>query len=821
MKWVLRAQEKGGKIIHVDPRFTRTSTKADIYAPLRSGSDIAFLGGMIKYILDKDLIFKDYVLHYTNASFIVSEKYEFKDGLFSGYNPEKRSYDRASWTLEKDEKGIPKRDMTLQHPHCVYQLLKKHYARYDLDTVSSITGTSKNDLIKVYDTFAATGKPDKVGTILYSMGWTQHTIGSQIIRTGSMIQLLLGNIGMAGGGINALRGESNVQGSTDMALLFHIIPGYLPAPNASHDSLGKYNEVFTPKTSDPMSVNWWSNRPKYIASLLKSFYGESATKDNDLGYAWLPKVDVGQNASWMYLFDEMFNGKFSGFICLGMNPACSSPNADKTRKALTKLDWMVDIDIFENETSSFWKGPGMNPKNIKTEVFLLPAASSVEKEGSVTDSGRVMQWRYKVQEPIGETRPDGQIINDIFIKVKELYSKEGGAFPGPILKLKWDYTKDGKLDAHAVAKEVNGYFLEDIAEHPVDKKAYKKGTLVPNFVFLLADGRTSCGNWILSGSYSEAGNLMTRRDKSDPTGLGLFPRWAWAWPLNRRIIYNRASVDLNGNPWDPKRAVIKWDGSKWVGDVPDNAVPPMALPNGKYPFIMKPDGVASLFGPGMVDGPFPEHYEPLECPIEKNPLSSQRINPATPILKGELDKYTTCDPKFPFVATTYRVTEHWQTGVMTRYQPWLLETEPQMFCELSVELAKLRGIKNGDRVTVVSPRGKVWAKAIVTNRIKPLTIAGQTVHTVGLPWHYGWLVPVDGGDSANILTPSIGDANTMIPEFKAFLVNVAKEERPKVEKKAEPKPEAKAEAKPAPKPETKPEKKPEPKVEPKAEPKKK
>jgi len=786
MKWVLRAKEKGGTIIHVDPRFTRTSAKADIYAPLRSGTDVALLGGMIKYLLEKDMIFKDYVLHYTNAAFIVNEKYDFKDGLFSGYNSEKRVYDKSSWVFEKDEKGIPKRDTTLQHPRCVYQLLKKHYARYDLDTVSSITGTPKADLIKVYEAYAATGKPDKVGTILYSMGWTQHTIGSQIIRTGSIVQLLLGNVGMAGGGVNAMRGESNVQGVTDM-YLFHILPGYLPSPNASHDSVAKYNEVFTPKTADPMSVNWWANRPKYIASLLKSFFGENATKENDFGYGWLPKLDVGQNASWLYLFDDMFNGKISGFICLGMNPACSSPNADKARKALEKLDWLVDIDLFENETSSFWKGPGMDPKKIKTEVFLLPAASSVEKEGSITNSGRVLQWRYKAQEPIGDTKPDGQIVHELYVRVRDLYAKEGGILPDPILKLKWDYAKEGKVDFHTVAKEVNGYFLEDIAEHPVDKKAYKKGTLVPTFVYLLADGRTSCGNWIYSGSYTEAGNMTARRDKSDPTGVGLFSKWGWSWPVNRRIIYNRASVDLDGNPWDPKRAVIKWDGTKWVGDVPDGPAPPMGLTGGKYPFIMKPDGVASIFGPGLADGPFPEHYEPLECPIEKNPLSSQRVNPATPIFKGELDKFTTCDPKFPFVATTYRLAEHWQTGLMTRYQPWLVEAEPQMFVELSVELAKLRGIKSGDRVTIASPRGKMWAVAMVTNRIKPFNVAGQTVHLVGMTWHYGWLVPKDGGDSSNILTPSIGDANTLIPEYKVFLVNVMKEERPKVEKKPEPK----------------------------------
>jgi len=789
MKWVLRAKDRGAKIIHVDPRFTRTSAKADIYAPLRSGTDIVFIGGIIKYILDNDLIQKDYVVNYTNASFIVGEKYDFKDGLFSGYNPEKRSYDKSFWAIEKDEKGIPKKDTTLQHERCVYQLLKKHYSRYDLDTVSNITGTPKEDLIKVYEAYTTTGKPDKVGTMLYAMGWTQHTVGTQNIRAASLVQMLLGNMGMAGGGVNALRGESNVQGITDHALLFHIIPGYNPSFRASDVSLAKYNEKNTPKTAEPMSVNWWGNRPKYIASFLKSVYGDSGTKDNEFGYQWLPKLDDGQNASWLFMFDEMYKGKFSGFICMGMNPACSSPNAHHAREALSKLDWMVDIDIFENETSSFWKKEsGMDPKKIKTEVFLLPAAMYVEKEGSISDSARTAQWRNKAVEPAGESKADGQIVHELYMKIKSLYGKEKGASPDPILKLKWDYAPDGKINTHLVAKEINGYFLEDIAEHPVDKKAYKKGTLVPSFVFLLADGRTSCGNWIYSASYTEAGNMMARRDKTSVASANIFPKWGFAWPVNRRILYSRASVDPQGNPLDPRRAVIKWevgaDGKgKWVGDVPDGPAPPMGVEGGKLPFIMKPDGVASIFGPGLSDGPLPEHYEPLECPLEKNPLSSQRINPTTALFKDYA--HTTCDPRFPFVATTYRVTEHWQTGLMTRYQSYLVETEPQMFVEISEELSALRGIKNGESVMVTSPRGKIEAVAIVTKRWKPFKVAGQTIHEIGLPWCYGWLIPKDGGESANLLTPTIGDANTAIPEYKVFLANVEKLPAKKPAKPAE------------------------------------
>jgi formate dehydrogenase major subunit len=436
---------------------------------------------------------------------------------------------------------------------------------------------------------------------------------------------------------------------------------------------------------------------------------------------------------------------------------------------------MVNVNLFDSETGSFWKGPGMNPKKIKTEVFQLPCAAFMEKEGSISNSGRWMQWRYKAANAPGEAKPDGDIMYDLFKKVRALYEKDKGAFPDPILGLKWDYETNGHFDIHKVAKDINGYFLEDIAEHPVDKKAYKKGTLVPSFVFLLDDGRTSSGNWLYCASYTEAGNMAARRKKTDPTGLGLYPEWSWTWPVNRRIIYNRASVDLEGNPRDPKRPLLKWDaaGKKWVGDIPDGPAPPMG-DKGVFPFIMKPDGVASLFGPGLKDGPFPEHYEPLECPIEKNPMSSQMNNPVVKLFKEGMDKFASCDPKYPLVCSTYRVTEHWQTGVLTRWLPWLIEAEPQMFCELSEELGKLKGIKNGERVMVSTHRGQVEGVAIVTSRLKPFKIAGQEIHQIGLPYHYGWLHPKDGGDSANLLTPTVGDPNTMIPESKAFMANVTK-----------------------------------------------
>jgi formate dehydrogenase major subunit len=801
MKWVMRSKERGAKLIVVDPRFTQTASKADVYAPMRSGTDIAFLGGMIKYIIDNNLAFREYVVNYTNAPFLVNADFKGAgelNGLFSGYDEKTRKYDKKTWSFQLDENGVPKKDVALQDPQCVYQLLKKHYSRYTLDKVSSITGTPKEKLEEVYKLYASTGKPNRAGTELYAMGWTQHTVGTQNIRAMCIIQLLLGNMGIAGGGINALRGESNVQGSTDQGLLFHILPGYLPVPTASLESLPAYIEKYTPKTKESKSVNWWSNRGKYATSYLKAIYGNKATKENDFGYGWLPKLDEGMNASWLMLFDKMLKGQFEGFFAWGQNPACSGANSNKTRQALAKLKWMVNVNLFDNETGSFWKGPGVNPKDIQTEVFLLPACSSVEKEGSLSNSGRWAQWRYKAIEPIGESWPDGEIMNELYFRVKTLYQKQSGRFPEPIVNLTWNYgEKDAsgkvkEVNIHNVAKEINGYYLEDVYDktQTPPKLLGKKGDLCASFVHLQADGSTSCGCWIYSQSYTQKEgkiiNMMARRGKKDPTGLGMYPEWAWAWPVNRRIIYNRASVDPQGKPWDAKRIVVKWDPVKedpaskkpgtWVGDVPDGPAPPMATEKGKLPFIMMATGVGALFGPGMAEGPFPEHYEALECPLEENMMSKQRINPTIKLFTEKEDAFFSCDMRYPYVATTYRVSEHWQTGVMTRHVDWQLEMQPQMFVEMSQELAREKSIGNGDKVIVKSGRGEVWAIAMVTDRFKPFKVGGSTVHQVGIPWHFGWQFPEDGsgGDSANLLTPNIGDANTMIPESKAFMVNVVK-----------------------------------------------
>ncbi|OIQ50794.1 Formate dehydrogenase subunit alpha precursor [Pseudodesulfovibrio hydrargyri] len=767
-KWVTKAQEKGATLIHVDPRFTRTSAKADFYAGIRSGADIAVLGGMIKYILDNDLIFRDYVVNYTNASFIVGDKFSFDDGMFSGYNEATRSYDKSTWAFAMDAEGNPKKDPTLADPRCVYQLLRQHYARYDMDKVSSISGMPKEALAKLYETYAATGKKDKAGTIMYAMGWTQHSVGVQNIRSMAMIQLLLGNIGVAGGGVNALRGESNVQGSTDHCLLFHILPGYLATPQGSEPTLEAYNKAHTPVSHDPKSANWWGNFPKYSASLIKSMWQDD---DPATAYNYLPRLDSlsAREYSWLSLFDKMDEGQFKGLLAWGMNPACSGANSNKTRQALTKLDWLVNVNIFPNETGWFWEGPGMDPSKIKTEVFFLPCAVSIEKEGSITNSGRWMQWRYKGPDAPNGQKPDGDLIYELMKEIQHLYQKEGGVYPEPITRLTWDaIATDGVFDPHKTAKLINGQFTRDIE---IKGTMYKKGQQVPSFAFLQADGSTTSGNWLYCHSYTEKGNMAARRDLTqtpEQANIGLYPNFSWCWPVNRRVLYNRASVDLKGKPYNPEKAVIAWNGEKWIGDVPDGGW----APGTKYAFIMRKNGFGQLFGPGRADGPFPEYYEPLECPVKSHPFSSTLHNPTA--LKFDDEEKAVCDPRYPLVGTTYRVTEHWQTGLMTRNCPWLVEAEPQVFVEMSRELAQLRGIENGERVMVDSVRGSIWAKAIVTGRLKPFTVQGTTVHQVGLPWHFGWTWPNDGGDSANILTPSVGDPNTGIPETKAFMVNVRK-----------------------------------------------
>jgi len=762
---------RSAKLINVDPRFTRTSARADIYAPMRSGTDIAFIGGMIKYILDDierspQNYNLTYITEYTNAAYLINPDFKGPadlDGLFSGYagggnetDAGKRKYDTATWQWQKDSQGIPLRDKTLKDPNCVFQHLKKHFSRYTPSMVNAICGTPEDTFLEVCRTYAASGKPGKAATIMYAMGTTQHTYGAQNIRSYCILQLLLGNIGCAGGGINALRGESNVQGSTDHCLLFHILPGYLKVPQSTDGSLAAYLERATPTSNDPLSLNWWQHTPKYVVSLLKAWYGDAATDANEFGFHYLPKIQAGQNYSHIALFEAMDKGIIKGLMCWGQNPAVGGPNANMERSAMDKLEWLVVADMWSTETAEFWRRPGVNPANIDTEVFLLPAKSSYEKEGSVTNSSRWSQWRYKCADGPGEAEDDLYMMTLIYRKLKQLYQAEGGPNAEAITKLTWDYGS-GHPDVHKVAKEINGYDLTT-------------GKLMASFGGLKADGTTSSGNWLYCASYTEAGNMAERRDPVDTSGIGLFSNWAWCWPVNRRIIYNRASVDLDGKPWDAEHPVIKWNAAtgKWEGDVPDGGAAPMNQ-GGYYPFIMKPEGLSRLFGPGMAEGPLPEHYEPWEAPIS-NPMSRQQNNPAFKIWRpeeqGSADKY-------PIVCSTYRVSEHWQGGQMTRNCSWLVEMQPEPFCEMSEELAADKGIRNGDRVIVESARGQVNVVAVVTKRFKPFQMNGKVVHQVGVIWHWGY-VGLSTGDSANVLTPHVGDANTMIPEYKAFLVNVRK-----------------------------------------------
>ncbi|MBR6674050.1 MAG: molybdopterin-dependent oxidoreductase, partial [Mailhella sp.] len=581
-KWIMKAKERGAALMHVDPKFSRTSARCDFHVPLRSGTDIAFLGGMIRYIFETDSWFKEYVVNYTNASFIVSKSFGFSDGLFTGYDPETRRYDKTSWRFERDSSGAPLRDDTLQHPRCVLNVLRKHFERYTLDSVSATTGVSKADLVRVYDIFCATGKPDKAGTMLYALGWTQHTVGVQNIRSAAIIQLLLGNIGVSGGGINALRGEPNVQGSTDHALLYDSIPGYHKAPVASWQTLADYNKANTPVSHVKGSVNWWQNRPKYVTSLLKAWYGDSATPENDFCYGLLPKLADVEDYSYMYIMDRVFEGKMRGGFIMGVNPMNSFPNTHKMRKALDNLDWLVVTEIHNSETSDNWRRPGADPAKIKTEVFLLPSAHRIEKEGTISNSGRWLQWFDKAVEPEGEARNFGNFWVPFINLMRKMYEEEGGACPEQLLKMRW-YEK---FDASDIAKRINGQFEADCE---VNGKKYRKGQQVPMFTALKADGSTSSLNWLYAGSWTEEeGNKSKRRDPSQTpmqANIGIFPNWSWCWPQNRRILYNRASVDLNGRPWDPSRAVIEWKDGKWVGDTPDGAQPPMAE-SGVKPFIM-------------------------------------------------------------------------------------------------------------------------------------------------------------------------------------------------------------------------------------------
>jgi formate dehydrogenase major subunit len=800
-KWPVEAKRnRNAKMIVVDPRFTRTAAVADMFLQIRAGADIAFLGGLISYAIENQRIAKEYVVNYTNASFIIKEGFKLPDdGLYSGFDPVAQTYDKATWNYEEaghasapaaGPPGLPPNvdhDATLENPRCVYQLLKQHYSRYTPEMVERITGIPKADFLKAAELFTSIrkdGDTKKVATIIYAVGWTQHTFGTQIIRTAAMLQLLLGNVGRAGGGVNALRGHSNIQGATDIAGVFDILPGYLKVPNPNDKDFAGWSNRISLKPSKPSEWDSWNyqgNYGKFAVSLMKSLYGDAATKSNDWAYSYLPKVD--REYSWAHIWDDMYHGKLKGFIAFGMNGVAIGPNSQKNIDALKKAEFLVVCDIYPEETSSFWNSPGISAdemKNIKTEVYRLPGAGFAEKDGTFVNSARWLQWKWAAVPSPGDARLDQEILAQIFLKVRDLYKKEGGKFPDPILNLSWNYTTPSNPSLSEVAKELNGKALEDVTDK-LTNTTMKAGQQLPGFSWLRDDGTTSSGNWIYCGSWTEAGALTQRRGTEDPSGLGIYPNWAWSWPMNRRVLYNRASCDVSGKPWDGDRKQVWWNEAqkKWVGnDVPDFKVD-SAPKDHMGPFIMNPEGVGRIFVPlaGLADGPFPEYYEPFESPIA-NPLhSKQSNNPVVKRYTSDMDKYGTPEQGFTIVCTTYRLTEHYH--YWTKNNPMNVQLVPEMFVEIPVELASELSIKGGDNVKVTSARGAYLAKAMVTKRIRPMTIDGKKVYQIGIPIHQGFRgIQEDAGKvprtMANLLSPTVTDPNAYTPEFKGFLVKLEK-----------------------------------------------
>jgi formate dehydrogenase major subunit len=768
-QWMMKAKlERGAKMIHADPRFTRTSAVADIHLRIRTGTDVAYFGGLINYVLENKLYHKEYVAWATNAGLVVKRDYEFKDGLFNAYDPGKRVYDAKAWAYETGPDGFAKVD--LDHPRSVLNLLREHYRRYTPEMVERITGIPRDQFLEVAKLVGETGRPDKVMTIIYAVGLTHHTTGVQLIRSGALLQLLLGNMGRPGGGMNAERGHANIQGNTDHAISWEILPGYLRIPAPGQRNLADYVEQSASKKLRPNAVNFFgTNYRKFMVSLLKTWYGDAATKKNEFAFDHLPKP--AGNTSWISIFDAALQGKMEGLMLSGMTATSIGPDSNQVLHALSNLKWLVVMDAFPTTSSEFWRAPGTNPATVQTEVFMLPATHWIEKDGSFTNSGRWAQWKDQVLPPEGEARHDHWILAELFHRVRELYRRQGGKFPAPIMDLTLPYRDPRKPLLDEIAQEINGRDLGT-------------GKRLETFADLKDDGTTTAGDWIYTGSYPESGNLAKRRDgvqdpeKNDPTGMGFYPNWGWSWPLNRRVLYNRASADPAGRPWDPKRAGIRWDAAvgKWVGDVPD--YPPDADPRdpkSPLPFIMTGEGTGRLFSNSVADGPFPEHYEPIESPVD-NPLHPQVS--ATPVAflydqaAGRPNRFGT-RREYPYVATSYRLTEH--EHYITQQVEHLVQLQPEAFVEVPAELAREKGIAHGDLVRVSSRRGKLEVRAVVTSRLGPLQIDGRKVYQIGIPIHWGF-VGINTGQHwlANALTPFVGDASARTPEFKAFLVNIEK-----------------------------------------------
>lgn len=801
-QWAMECRERGGKIIHVDPRFTRTSAVADVWVPLRAGSDIILLGALIHYILENEKDFREYVLHYTNASVILREDFQDTEelgGVFSGWDPETKTYNTKTWAYEgapaKDtggngakgghgkeagdhqtEDNTHHQDLTLQHPRCVYQVLKRHFVRYTPELVEQLCGITPDVFEKLAQTFCDASGPEKTGAICYALGWTQHSDGVQIIRTAAILQLLLGNIGRPGGGILALRGHASIQGSTDIPTLFDNLPGYLPMPSFGDDGVTfkQYLEKNQPKTG------WWANYDKYIVSLLKSYYGEKSTKENDWGFDFLPRL-TGDHSHFGYWL-EMAAGRVDGLFVMGQNPAVAGPNSRLERTALSKLKWLVVRDMVEIETASFWynspevENGELITEDIDTEVFLFPAAGYAEKEGCVTNTQRLNQFHDKAVDPPGDARSETWFMYHLGRRLKAKAALDPRSRNAALNALTWHYSLEGEIGepkVEEVLQEINGW---TVADHK----------LVSGFRDLKADGSTACGCWIYSGIFPKEGyNRARERDPRDYYGHG----WGFAWPADRRIIYNRASARPDGQPWSERKKLVWWDEAKktWTGlDVPDFTAtkPPDYKPApgakgddaiaGDQPFIMHPDGFGWLFVPsGLKDGPMPTHYEPLEGPIVNPLYPNHSSDPATKRMERPDNRYASSpDSRFPYVLTTYRLTEHHTSGAMSRTLSHLSELQPELFCEISPELAAEVGVNTGDYATISTARGMIEARALVTERMKPMLIEGHTVHQVGLPYHWGRNGLVKG-DVVNDLIAISEEPNVRIMETKALLCNVA------------------------------------------------
>jgi formate dehydrogenase major subunit len=815
-QWVMEARLKGAKVMHVDPRFTRTSAMSSLHVPIRAGTDIAFLGGIVNYVLEHGREFREYVTRYTNAPVILNEDFrdtEDLDGLFSGWDPEQKTYDPTSWQYAgmelkgsgQGEEGAPRgeqaghggagaalhhgeppeEDETLEHPRCVFQVLKRHFSRYTPDTVSEICGCTPEQLVEVAETLCANSGRERTSAIVYSVGWTQHTVGVQYIRTAAIIQLLLGNVGRPGGGILALRGHASIQGSTDIPTLYNILPGYMPMPHAGTD-----RDLKTYLEENRSRVGFWANLDAYVVSLLKAWFGEAATTENDFCFEHLPRIS-GDHSAYVTALD-MLDGKVPGFFVMGENPAVGSANSKLHRRALAKLEWLVVRDFQEIETASFWyDGPEIEtgelaPESIATEVFFLPAAAHTEKDGSYTNTQRLLQWHHKAVDPQGDCRSELWFLYHLGRRIRAKLAGSTEPRDRPVLDLTWSYPTVGELEepsADAVLREVNG--------------VGPNGKALAKYLELKPDGSTSCGCWIYCGCFAEETNQTARR-KPGAEQTWVAPDWGWAWPDNRRILYNRASADPDGKPWSERKRYVWWDeaNGRWTGEdtpdfepdkepayvPPDDAEGPAAL-RGDHPFIMQGDGQGWLFVPsGVVDGPLPTHYEPHESPFD-NLLYGQRANPARQQFPRRENRTNPSGGEsgadaYPFALTTYRLTEHHTAGGMSRTLPYLAELQPELFCEVSPQLAAERGLEHGEWATIVTARTAIEARVLVTERMAPLHVQGRLVHQVGVPYHWGSR-GLTKGDAANDLLGIALDPNVHIQESKAASCDIRPGRRPR------------------------------------------